>query len=226
MLFVAVTLIRNHFDDNQALPSSASANATSLSASSRQTHARSDSARTAERKQHEKARRLQQYSEYLLKQAEQTADIRKSAAILENALRYNPYNIEAWRLLIEKYRRIGNQQAQKQAEQGLERSEKVRRVLESLANQFGVESRVDIRADRVQFQALRAAKDRRAFHRSGEQLYDTIRTDHPEKTFLLEQSTDKRWRIEVNPGEDYPDYQDWSNAKTSENEISPEMSDK
>ncbi len=79
-----------------------------------------------------------EYDYQLVEKAILSENPKRQGKILKKAVKHNPFNTEAWKLLIQNYRNRGDAEAAaKTRQKAYEQNEKVRAVLASIARQFG-----------------------------------------------------------------------------------------
>jgi DNA-binding SARP family transcriptional activator len=147
-------------------------------------------------------------SEKYLQQARETPDIRKSAEIMEVALKYNPYNWQAWRELAAMYRRMGNEERAKTCDFSYHRSEELQHTLEGIASYFKKpEAKVTTAA--VSYTVHEDSIAPKDFHQKSATLYDTVHNLHPDKEFSVENQGKDTLKVQVLPGDSFPSFDSW-----------------
>lgn len=152
-------------------------------------------------KSHQLAIRQQQHGERLHQMAKESQDLAQGAKLLEEFLRYNPHNEEAWKELEERMQTLGDVPGAMRARQGKEQSEKVRLGLESIAKAFGTEVRAKVSTAEVHLQWQQGGVDLEQIQQST--LPAQIQRQHPEKAITL-QSLEDGWQIRLLPGDMVP----------------------
>lgn len=161
------------------------------------------------RTNYQKALQQLAISEKFLQDADKTPDVKKSAALLLQAVQHNPYNSKAWKSLAGKYRRMGFEDRAKDCDFRYQNSEETQRKLEGIARYFGGKPKARISVSKVHYSVQNDTLSARQFHGQTETLYDTVNTEHPEKQFVIENEGANPHTLEVNPGEDFPDFDSW-----------------
>ena len=171
--------------------------------------------RKQERSSYEQALEQLTRSDDLLKQADETTDIRKSAEIMEKALQYNPYNLEAWRKLSDMYRRMGDNEHAEACNVHYQYSEKTQRTLEGIAKYFCGKPSAHINVARVSYQVHNDSLSAQDFHEKSADLYDTVHQLHPGKEFKVEnaRSNADTMRVKVTPGDTFPSMDSWEDLE-------------
>ncbi|HSQ42720.1 MAG TPA: hypothetical protein VLM37_10615 [Fibrobacteraceae bacterium] len=186
---------------------------TSPQASEKQERPQDRQIRHQERQHYEQALKQLAISEQLLRKATRTPDIRKSIALMEKALLYNPYNLEAWQQLAAKYRRIGDEKSAKACNIKYQYSEQTQRMLEGIARYFGGKPKAKINVAQVHYTAQNNTLDDTSFHRQSESLYDTVHHLHPDKEFQMENQGLDTLKMTVLPGDTFPDFDTWESLE-------------
>lgn len=162
-----------------------------------------------ERTNYQKALQQLAISEKYLQEAEAIPDVKKSAALLLKAVQHNPYNSKAWKNLASKYRRMGFEDRAKDCDFRYQYSEETQRKLEGIAKYFGGKPKAKINVSQVHYTVQNDTLTDKDFHGKSEILYDTVHQEHPEKQFRIENEGAHSQKLEVNPGDDFPDFDSW-----------------
>lgn len=165
--------------------------------------------KTKERGNYQKAIQQLALSEKYLQAAEATPDVKKSAGLLLQAVQHNPYNSKAWKNLATKYRRLGFEDRAKDCDSRYQYSEETQRKLEGIARYFGGKPKAKVNVAQVHYKVKNDTLSALQFHGQTETLYDTVHAEHPDKQFRIENEGANPRALEVNPGEDFPDFDSW-----------------
>lgn len=165
------------------------------------------------KKRYQKTLEQMAHSEKLFQESQRTPDVRKSAALLSQALKLNPYNLSAWKLLAAKHRRMGDDSSAQQCEIAWQRHDRTQKTLEGIARYFGGKPQAKLSVAKVEFSIDNSALSAQEFHQKSQALYDTLQTQHAEKAFQVERPGTEPLSLEVLPGEEFPSLDSWESLE-------------
>jgi len=113
-----------------------------------------------------------------------TADIAK----INNELKKNPYNTDAWKNLADNLEKQGDSAAARKAKESFEKSVKAQQVLASLAKAFGNNVRVEITEDAVYYRTSYDFTERE-FYAESAKLLNSLNEKFPGKDLIVENYT-------------------------------------
>jgi len=116
------------------------------------------------------------------------APIAANIAKVNNELKKNPYNAEAWKNLADNLEKQGDTASARRAKESYEKSVKAQQVLASLAKAFGNKVRVEVTEDAVYYRTSYNFTDKE-FHVAAEKLMDSLSVKFPGKNLIIENYT-------------------------------------
>jgi len=113
-----------------------------------------------------------------------TTDIAK----INNELKKNPYNADAWKKLAENLEKQGDTVSARLAKESYEKSVKAQQVFTSLAKAFGNKVRVEITENTIYYRTGHDFTDEE-FQLEAEKLMDSLSVKFPDKNLIIENYT-------------------------------------